>query len=259
MNPTKVEDFCKTALKRILMNSGETPKISPAELNDALYEYNLIRDSWNADGAMILSLRFFTFPLVTGQQVYTIGANTVVNGNTVVADFNTGSQPRPTYLEFASYQQTINSPVADLPMRIVNADEWASIVTKNIAAGVSFYVYMDEDYPHAHLHIWPLPSVTGNIVLTVPLAMSSTLTLNDAHSMAPGYEKALSLSLSIAMAPYYGKSGEPAIAQLSSQLSKIESDIGWNNLRGGALHYSSDAQSASGSGGTYDATTDQIL
>ena len=258
MNPTLVKSFCETAVKRILMTNGAAPKITPAELSDALYEYNLIRDSWNADGAMILSLRFYTFALVPGQQVYTIGANTVINGNTVVADFNTGNQPRPQYLEYASYQQTTSNPVADLPMRIVNADQWASIVIKDIPAAVSFYVYMDEDYPHAHLHIWPLPSVGGNIVLTAPLSMSSVLTLNDAFSMAPGYERALSLDLSIAMAPYYGKSGDPAIAQLSSQLAAIKKNIGWNNIRDGQLTYSNEAQS-SRNNGVYDAISDQIL
>lgn len=259
MNPILVKTFCETALKRILMNGGDaSPKISASQLLDAVNELNLIKDSWDADGSMIYSQQFYTFPLVGGQQTYTIGANTVVNGNNTVADFNTLGQPRPSYLEFASFEQTNSNPVADLPMRIVDAAEWASIVSKQIYTSVGFYVYLDGAWPHGNLSIWPAPSISANIVLTTWLSLGSASSESDYIILPPGYARGLSIDLSIAMAPYYGKSSDPAIQQLAGQLRAIKNDIGWVNIRGGRVQYSSEAQSTRGQGGAYDIISDQI-
>lgn len=259
MQPQTVPEFCKTALRRLLQVNGSAPKITPSELKDAINEFNLIADSWNADGGMIYTQQFYTFPLVGGKQTYTIGANTVINGNTVVADFNTLNQPRPSYLEWASFQQTTSNPVADLRMVVLDADEWASIVTKNIQTNIGFYVYMDGAWPHANLNIWPAPSISANIVLTTWVSLNSDAGEGDFISLPPAYARGLSLDLSIAMAPYYGKSGDPAVAQMASTLSAIKRNIAWTNIRGSRLTYSEEAQSARGLGGTYDAISDQIL
>jgi hypothetical protein len=253
MQPVTVPEFCKLSLERILLNAGDaSPKISPSELQRAIKEYNLIADSWGADGSMIYTQQFYTFPLIPGQQTYTIGPSNTAN-------MNTGTQPRPSYLEFAAFEQTTSNPFTDLPMKIVDAAEWASIVTKHIPANIGFYVYMDGAWPLANLNLWPLPSVSANIVLTTWLSLNSSVGDADVISLPPGYARGLSLDLSIAMAPYYGKSGEPAIAQLASTLAKIKSDIGWTNIRGGRLQYSNEAQSSRGQGGVYDAISDQIL
>ena len=254
MKATKVSDFCKTALTRILMDgSTATPQITPAQLNGALNELNLITDSWNTDGGMIYTQQFYTFPLIAGQQTYTIGPSNTAN-------FNTGTQPRPSYLEFASYQLTTGEfPFIDLPMRILSAEEWSSIVVKDIAATVGFYIYMDEAYPLANVNIWPFPSTGSNLVLTTWSSLSSALGENDCISLPPGYARGLSLELSIALAPYYGKQGDPAVAMLSSQLTQIKRNIAWVNLRGGRMTYSDQAQSARDPGGVYDANSDQVL
>jgi hypothetical protein len=260
MRPLTVPEFCKISLKRLLVsNDTPSPKVTPAQLQDAITEYNLIADSWGADGSMIYTQQFYTFPLVGGQQTYTIGANNVVGNTIIVADFNTGTQPRPSYLEYASFQQTTSNPPADLPMRVVDADEWASIVTKNIQTNIGFYVYMDGAWPQANLNIWPAPSISANIVLTTWLSFNSNVGESDTISLPPAYARGLSLDLSIAMAPYYGKSGDPSVAQMASTLAKIKKDIGWTNIRGGRLTYSDGAQGSRGLGGTYDAISDQIL
>jgi hypothetical protein len=260
MQPITVPDFCKQALTRILVNNDTpSPKISPVQLNQAIAEYNLIADSWGADGKMVYSQQFYTFALVPGQQTYTIGANTTINGNTVTADFDTTPQPRPSYLEFASFEQVTSNPYADLPMKIIDAAEWASIVTKNIATNIGFYIYMDGQYPQANLNIWPLPSQSANIVLTTWTSLNSNVGQGDVIALPPGYARGLSLDLSLAMAPYYGKSGDPSIQQIAGVLSKIKRDIGFTNIRSGRLQYSSDAQGASTRGGVYDAQSDQVL
>jgi hypothetical protein len=250
MQPITVPDFCKTALKRILVTSDTpSPKISPAQLTDAITEYNLIADSWNADGGMMYSQQFYTFALTPGKQTYTIGPS-----NT--ASMNTGTQPRPSYLEFAAFEQTDSNPYIDLPMYIVDASEWASIITKKIGSVIGFYVYMDGQWPLANLNIWPIPEVAANIVLTTWLSLNSGVGSNDLISLPPAYARGLSLDLSLALAPYYGKSGSAAIQQLAGTLHNIKRDIGWVNLRGGRLKYSGDAQGAR-SGAPYDAVSDQ--
>jgi len=257
MNPTNVKDFCTTALKRLLVsNDTPSPKVSPAQLNDALNELNLITDSWNTDGRMIYTQQFYTFPLTAGQQTYSIGPVLNFSGPSNTANMSTGTQPRPSYLEFASFEQTTSSPYIDLPMYIVGAAEWASIITKNIGSVIAFYVYMDGAYPWGNLNVWPIPQVSCNIVLTTWLSLNSALSLTDCISLPPGYARGLSLDLSLACAPYYGKAGSAAVAQIGGQLNGIKKQIGWVNLRGERMKYSGDAQ-GSNAGEPYDAISDQ--
>jgi hypothetical protein len=248
MNSVAVKDFINIAMKRILAVGDQPATLTPSQTNDAIYTLNEILDSWNADGKMIFAQGINTFPIGNSQQVYTIGPG----GN-----FNVPT--RPSYIEFASFQMTTSSPFVDIPIRILNVDEWNSIRIKNLATTVSFYLYMDANWPLANIYLWPEPSVGANLVLTYWNFLNSTIGINDTISMPPGYVRAVGLDLAINMAPMFGKAGSPTVAQLASTLSKIKSDIGFNNLRGQRMQYSGAAQGVASRGAAYDALTDTVF
>jgi hypothetical protein len=245
MQAIKVSDFIKTALKRILQNSA-SPSINANQLNDGLGELNLIMDSFNADGRMCYTMVTNIFPLQGGQQTYQFGPG---------GDFDVPA--RPTYIEFAAYELLSTYPVVDVPISILSADEWESIRVKQIDSVVSFYLYMDEQFPLANVNLFPLPSQGANLRLTYWNALNSSLTLNDTILLPPAYARVISYDLSIALAPFFDEAGSAGVIQLSGVVAKLKKDIGWLNLRGSRLQYSGEAQGSRASG-AYDIFTDHI-
>jgi hypothetical protein len=258
MQPILVTDFIKHALKRILQNSDTpTAKISGPQMEDALAELNLITDSYDTDPVLKYTQTFNTFPLVPGQQVYTIGPDQDNGAN--VANFSTGVNTRPMYLEFASFEQTTSNPFLDIPIKILSEDEWMSIRTKNISTDICLYIYMDGSYPWGNIYLWPLPQVSSNLVLTYWQTFNGQLTLQSQIALPPGYARLTSLELSLNMCPFYGKAGAATAQQIAGPINTLKRKIGWMNLRGSRLQYSGESQSSRGGAGVYDAVSDQKL
>jgi hypothetical protein len=251
MNGTKVSDFCKMALKRVLVGSPNQ-QIKDPQINDAQYLLNELLDAYNADGDLIYTMQFQTFALNTGQQIYTFGPS-------ANADFNTGNTPRPSIIEYAAFQTYTSLPATDIPLKILNAEEWAEIRNKGVTTGISNYIYMDGGWPLANVYLWGIPNGPANLVLTSWQPMNSALGLGDMFSMPFGYSKMINLELALALAPLYGKSGTPDVALMGRQLSAIKRKIAFLNFRPSELLYSPEAQGASCQGGVYMIQTDQVV
>ena len=212
--------------------------------------------SWNADGDVIYSLKQYDFALNPGQQVYTIGPS-------ANADFNTGTESRPAFLEYASWSVTTSQPVIFVPLRILSPDEWAGLRIQQVSATIGNYIYMDGQYPLANVNLYPIPSTTANLVLTVWQTMNDNLVLGGNASIGinlpPAYARAVGLELSIAMAPYYGKSGSADVALMAKQAAALKKKIAFVNLRGSTMVYSSEAQGTGpGASGIYIGQTDEV-
>jgi hypothetical protein len=253
MQPIAVPQFIKQALKRTT-GDQDASDFTPVQLNDALYELNNIINSWNADGDTIFTTQYYTFPLNAGQQVYTIGPS-------ANADFNTGTQSRPAALLYAAFQVITSDPVIDVPLRILSPEEWASLRVKNLGVSIANYIYLEPQWPLGNIYLWGFPTVASNLVLTVWQKLNDALTLSsDAAigiNLPDAYTRTVGLELSIAMAPYYGKSGSADIALMAKQAAALKKKIAWLNLRGSQMVYSNEAQgTAPGAGGLYIIQTD---
>ena len=255
MQPVAVSNFIKQALKRTT-GDQDASDFSPTQLNDGLYELNALINSWNADGDVIYSLKQYSFGLTAGQQVYTIGPS-------ANADFNTGTEGRPSFLQYAAYAVTLNNPTLFIPLTILSPEQWSSFRILDVSASIANYIYMDEQYPLANVNIYPIPSTSANLVLTVWQTMNDNLVLGGnaciGINLPPAYTRTLGLELSIAMAPYYGKSGSADVALMAKQAAALKKKIAFLNLRGSTMVYSSEAQGTGpGAGGTYIAQTDEV-
>src|SRR5689334_6075004 len=100
--------------------SGEA--LTSNESNDGLRSLNDLIDSWSTESLLIPNKVREVFPLVPGQQSYSMGSG----GN-----FNTS---RPLKIENALIQFTSTTPVSELPMKLLNKDEYANIIQKSLAS-----------------------------------------------------------------------------------------------------------------------------
>lgn len=186
----------QTALREIgVLASGETP--SAAEGNDALAILNQMVDSWNAQRLLIFTIQRQVFPLVTGQQTYTMGAG----GN-----FNV---PRPPKIERMGVIVT-NNPIQplELPLDYLTSAQWAAIPVKNIQSSLPQQVWDDEQFPLRNLNYWPVPVPTTGPIQTAIYTWTAVSTFNDLgatqFSFPPGYLRALTSNLAIELAPGFG-------------------------------------------------------
>lgn len=175
-----------------VLASGENPPSN--EAIDGLTTLNQLIESWSNEQLLIPNKIREVFPLVAGQQSYTMG----VGGN-----FNTARAQR---IENAIIQLAATNPVVELPMKILNQDEYASIILKTLVSTFPLYVYCDGSYPLDSLSFWPVPNTTvNNVVLYSWKPLADLTTLTTALSLPPGYERALKYALALELAPEYGK------------------------------------------------------
>lgn len=187
-----------------VLASGESP--SNNEASDALITLNDLIDSWSNEQLLIPNKVREVFPLVSGQQSYTMG----VGGN-----FNTA---RAQKIENAIIQLAQNSPVIELPMKILNQDEYASIILKTLASTFPLYVYADGSYPLDSLSFWPVPNTTvNNVVLYSWKPLADLTSLTTTLSLPPGYQRALKYALALELAPEYGKMLSEQAVELAVQ------------------------------------------
>lgn len=226
--------------------SGQAMKVEQA--NTALYALNEIADSLNSDGEMIYAMQTLTAPLANGVTTNGITAYTIGPGanNT----FNVAQ--RPSYISAASFQ--IGAQRLDRPIKILSAEEWQLIRLKGTTSSVSFYMYVDQQWPVANIYLWPQPTAGSNLVLVSWQPLPTTLNLTSTIDLPPAYARLLRYELACNLAPEYGKTVPPDVAGI---LANIKHQIKWTNLRGSRLQYSREAQGTKATG-CYDINTDEV-
>jgi hypothetical protein len=194
-------DLIKGSLRLIgALATGETP--SAAESADALSSLVSMLDSWSTERLLINAKLRESFPLISGQQVYTMGIST-----SPVPSF---SSARPLKIEAAGVQ---DSNGLETPVAIVNLDQWADLRIKSLTSTFPLMIYAEGTYPLETINVWPVPTSTLNLILYSWKPLSTFSSINDVVSFPPGYEKALRYGLAIELAPEYGKQVDPLIIE----------------------------------------------
>lgn len=167
--------------------TGETP--SADELSDGLSTLNDLLDSWSNEGLLIYSVTRETFPLTQGQSRYSIG---------VGGDFDTS---RPQKIQEA----TILSSGNELPLNILNVQEYAAISIKTTTSNIPSDIYLEGTFPLNYLNLYPTPSSADSLVLYSLKPLSKYTLSSDTVSLPPGYARALRYNLALELSPEYGK------------------------------------------------------
>lgn len=188
-----VSDLIKNSLRLIgAIASGETP--SASEQADALSSLNSLLESWSAEGLMIFNNTREVFPFIPDQQSYTLGSG----GN-----FDTIRPQQITQVGVEVF--STGGTKAELPVDLVNVQEWAAITVKETRSSIPSKVYAQGNYPLETLNFWPIPSVANNVVIYSLKPLTTFATSADIISMPNGYARALTYNLAVELAPEFGK------------------------------------------------------
>ena len=187
--------------------SGETP--TGAEASDSLMVLNQMLDSWNAERLMIFTINIQEFPLIVGQQVYTMGT-----GGT----FNTA---RPAKIDRISIVSLTNpAQPLELPMTMYTDRDWQSQVpVKLINTTLPLAVYDDGAFPLRNLNYWPIPVVAVNTRIYSWQALTQFATLTTDLTFPPGYLEALRYNLAVRLMAEMPGDYNQVTAGLTQQLA----------------------------------------
>lgn len=212
LHPTAL-DIIKSAMRLIgAIDPGEEPE--GPEAQDALEILNQMVDSWNIERLMIYGLEMNEFPLVVGQQTYTLGTN---------GDFD---MPRPTRIEAMGLVNINSNPAMpmEIPMYMLSLDDWEQIPVKSIASTYPLYVYDDGSIPFRNLNFWIVPTIVSNVRIYSWVNLSQFTDLTTPLDFPPGYIKAIRYCLAVDLAPEWGLPVPDAVAaQAILERAKIKS------------------------------------
>jgi hypothetical protein len=220
--PRTVLDVISSALRLIgVLASGETP--SAAEQADSLAVFQDMVDSWNAERLMIYTVPRLVFPLVSGQQVYTYGAQTIPP-SFPPPDFNADRAPsieRMGIIFLGNEAQPL-----ELPLQYLTTAQWQEIPVKNIQSSLPQYCWDDNAFPWRNLSFWPIPNTQVDITIYPWAVLTTPANLTTELAFPPGYQKALRYNLAVDLAMEFpGTSlqliqGVAAIAQEAKSIVK---------------------------------------
>lgn len=183
--------------------SGEPP--AAQEATDVLSALNRMIDSWSNEDLLIFNKVTEVFPLVSSQQLYTMG----VGGN-----FNTS---RPQRVEQAYLRVTSTTPSPDLPLEILTLEQWSALTIKTTASSLPIYLFPDDTYPLASLNFWPIPNQVSSVVLSSWKPLATIASLDTVIALPPGYERALVYNGAVEISPEYGKQISEVIASIATE------------------------------------------
>lgn len=202
-----VQDLVTATLKLVGACSSTSPP-TPDESADVLARLQDLGDSWAAERLSIFQVVRTLFPLVSGQQTYSIGPG----GNFDIA--------RPVWIQDAGIISNNNpSQPLELPMTILSDDDWASLSIKNVATSLSWYLYYDYAFNasgRGNVSVWPIPNVsTLQVALYVPTPVLTFPSLGTTITFPPGYAEAIRYNLAVRLCPEWGRPLDPVVAQMA--------------------------------------------
>lgn len=187
-----------------ILAEGETP--SDAQSSDALSALNDMIDSWSNENLMIINSVREVFPLTAGKQTYTIGTS---------GDFNT---TRPMEIQDCMVQLTGTTPNVELPVQILNQDEYDAIIIKGTTSSIARKIYYDNAFPLGTIWVWPVPQDgTTNLVLVSTKPLTTLASLTTTIGLAPGFNRALRYNLAVELAPEYGVEPSDVVVTIATR------------------------------------------
>lgn len=196
---TTGRDLVEGVLRKLSV-IGRGDVLNDGEAQDVLEVMNQMLSTWSVEGNLVFTESKETFPLVSGQISYTIGAG---------GDFDT---VRPSYLS-AVY---VSQGVTDYSLRPIDNQQYAQITQKDIK-GIPEVVYYDAGYPLARLYLYPVPSSVDAVTIHSFKPLSEIASLNTVVSLPKEYEAAIVYNAALWIAPEYTREASPTVQRIAKQ------------------------------------------
>lgn len=199
-------------IKRTLRTIGVVAAGSPMDAQQAADGLEVLNGMLKAFQAQRLTLYVtpaYTYPLVAGQQDYTLGPG---------GDFD---QTRPMTVEgvsIISYQNPAQ-PLEIVIDPIFDRQQWQAIPTKAVQSALPIYCYVETSFPLMTLKFFPVPSgqqtLSARLYIPTPLTAFADLTTD--YTFPPPYEEALVYQLAKRLAIEYGRQMTADLTQMVNE------------------------------------------
>lgn len=210
-------DLVKAAMRLIQVSAVDTD-LTAQELQDGIESLNRMLDSWSADELTLYQVIREQFPLVSGQNPYTMG----YGGN-----FNTS---RPMKVVGAYLILNNSSIPVSYPMQVLGYDDYNAVRLKTLSTNFPNYIYVQPSFPLAEIYIYPIfapndPSTQGPAYINLTSWKPFDIVLDPTAYMSfpPGYWEAIVFNLAVRIAEEYQFSiRETTVALAASALKRIK-------------------------------------
>lgn len=193
----------RTIIKKALQKNGVlTKNESPSgdEASDGLDSLNALLSSWSNDSLLIYTRQSESFPIVGGQETYTIGTG---------GDFNTD---RPLQITSAF----IRIGTTDYNMGCINGKQYDGIAQKDIGNSIPQTLYYDGATPLSTITIYPVP-VTGTLHIRSEKELTQLASLDADIEFPAGWERALVYNLAVEIGSEYGQPIDQVTYQIAQE------------------------------------------
>lgn len=187
----KVRQLLRAAMRVIGVAEGADAQAYA----DALESCNSMLKLWAARGRVTHHIITEPFPLVVGQESYTIG----IGGN-----FDTS---RPSEVAGGFTRDTNN---VDLQIHPVDREQYNLNPNKTVR-GRPRHIYYNPTYPLAVVHLQPVPDLAYTLSLDSVKPLTTLVSLDSDINLPPEYEEAIKYNLAVRLAP---ENGVPLTAEV---------------------------------------------
>lgn len=208
---TQALDVITDALQLLgVYGAGDT--ISTADQTLGLQVLNDLLDVWSNESLAAFAILEQTFPVVAGQQAYTIGSGGNINAT------------RPLrIIEDPGSAFVRDSQNNDYPLEVWPRDRWNQIGDKSDSGNIPQVIFYDPQYPLGVINLWPVPNMGGYTVFFDSYQqLGNFASVSTTFSFPPGYKRALGLNLAISLKPYFADGQlDPIIVQQAAETKGI--------------------------------------
>jgi hypothetical protein len=185
---TTANALIRQALARIgVRAAGEA--VNGDDAADALQVLNTMLDAWRVENLFAVATSTLSATLPANTQQINVGP-----AQTVAVD------PRPIRFEDGC---TYRVGGIDYPLRSVTEAEFADLRYKAVSAVGPEVFFYRPNFPIATLDFYPRASSAVPLSLVALVQVSAFANLTTAYNLAPGYERAIVLSLGEELAPMF--------------------------------------------------------
>lgn len=219
-----VADMLTAALLRInVIQSGEVP--APEDLAIAFDRFNDWIDSVCANERLtIYQILRTTFPIVSGQQNYAIGAG----GDVLIA--------RPIFIDRMNFMDAAITPNLEMWLDPLTDEAYQTLPQKTQTGVYPYAYYYNATYPTGTLSLFFVPtSSTLTGVLYVPTSVTRFGATSDIIALPPGYNRFMRDNLAVELASEF-RENVPVDPTLLRSASESMANIKRANMRIVDLH-----------------------
>lgn len=190
-----------------LVDPGESIPADWAAL--ALEELNAMLTTLGTAKLNIFTIDRTVFPLVIGQQAYTLG--------TPGADF---TMPRPQRIDMLSVVPASDSTL-EIPIEMDTVETWREIGIKSTTCSWPTECLVTNGFPKWTLEFWPIPSELSSVVVYSWGPLQQFADLDAALAMPEGYEDWAVYNLAVRMCPNFNMQPDPVVAGMAAETRQL--------------------------------------